>query len=137
MIPSALLCAYYLFYAEYELMPCRIFSIVSFDIFSPVQWFKPIETDGMRQIAIVTFMVSLLLIAFSREKEEDEYIEFLRSQSMRWSILTSSVITIIATLFVYNMAYLYFVFINIYLILILFIIKYRIKLHHFKKSAND
>ena len=106
-------------------------------LFSSVEWFKMVETDAMRQISIVLFTVSLLLIAFSREKEEDEYMEYLRSRSMRWAMLTSGIITIVVTLLVYNLAYLYFVFINLYLILILFILKYRIDLHRLRKTGND
>ena len=67
----------------------------------------------IKQMSIVLFIISLLLIAFSREKEEDEYMEYLRSRSMRWAILTSGVVTIVVTLLVYNIAYLYFVFINL------------------------
>ena len=136
-IPSVLLCGYYLFFADGDLLPCRMFSVLSFDLFSSVEWFKMVETDAMRHISIVLFTVSLLLIAFSREKEEDEYMEYLRSRSMRWAMLTSGIITIVVTLLVYNLAYLYFVFINLYLILILFILKYRIDLHRLRKTGND
>lgn len=96
-----------------------------------------VETDAMRQISIVLFTISLLFIAFSREKEEDEYMEYLRSRSMRWAMLISGIVTIVVTLLVYNLAYLYFVFINLYLILILFILKYRIDLHRLRKTGND
>ncbi|RRD75943.1 hypothetical protein [Tannerella forsythia] len=136
-IPSALLCGYYLFFADGDLLPCRMFSVLSFELFSSIEWFTMVETDAMRQISIVLFTISLLLIAFSREKEEDEYMEYLRSRSMRWAMLISGIVTIVVTLLVYNLAYLYFVFINLYLILILFILKYRIDLHRLRKTGND
>lgn len=136
-IPSALLCGYYLFFADGDLLPCRMFSVLSFELFSSVEWFTMVETDAMRQISIVLFTISLLFIAFSREKEEDEYMEYLRSRSMRWAMLISGIVTIVVTLLVYNLAYLYFVFINLYLILILFILKYRIDLHRLRKTGND
>lgn len=136
-IPSAFLCGYYLFFADSDLMPCRMFSVLSFELFSSVEWFKIVEADMIKQMSIVLFTISLLLIAFSREKEEDEYMEYLRSRSMRWAMLTSGVVTIVVTLLVYNIAYLYFVFINLYLILILFILKYRIDLHRLRKTGDD
>ena len=136
-IPLALLCGYYLFFADGDLLPCRMFSVLSFELFSSVEWFTMVETDAMRQISIVLFTISLLFIAFSREKEEDEYMEYLRSRSMRWAMLISGIVTIVVTLLVYNLAYLYFVFINLYLILILFILKYRIDLHRLRKTGND
>ncbi len=136
-IPSALLCGYYLFFADGDLLPCRMFSVLSFELFSSVEWFTMVETDAMRQISIVLFTISLLFIAFSREKEEDEYMEYLRSRSMRWAMLISGIVTIVVTLLVYNLAYLYFVFINLYLILILFILKYRIDLHRLRKVGDD
>lgn len=136
-IPSVLLCGYYLFFADGDLLPCRMFSVLSFELFSSVEWFTMVETDAMRQISIVLFTISLLFIAFSREKEEDEYMEYLRSRSMRWAMLISGIVTIVVTLLVYNLAYLYFVFINLYLILILFILKYRIDLHRLRKVGDD
>ncbi|RRD63047.1 hypothetical protein [Tannerella forsythia] len=136
-IPSVLLCGYYLFFADGDLLPCRMFSVLSFELFSSVEWFTMVETDAMRQISFVLFTISLLFIAFSREKEEDEYMEYLRSHSMRWAMLISGIVTIVVTLLVYNLAYLYFVFINLYLILILFILKYRIDLHRLRKTGND
>lgn len=87
-------------------------------------------------VCMILLTVGLLFIAFSKEKIEDEYIAKLRGDSLIWAVIVNSILLVVTFLFVYGEGFLFVMFLNLYALLILFIIKYNIALNNFKKS-ND
>jgi hypothetical protein len=87
-------------------------------------------------VCMVLLVVGLLFIAFSKEKIEDEYIAKLRGDSLIWSVIVNSMLLVISFLFVYGDSFLFVLFLNLYVLPVLFIIKYNIALCIFKKSDN-
>lgn len=51
--------------------------------------------------------------------------------------ITAYSLLIVCTMLIYDMHYLNFVFIDLFMILFLFIIKYNIELYKFRRSNND
>ena len=86
-------------------------------------------------IAMILLTVGLLFIGFSKEKVEDEFVHYLRAQSLIWATYVTSALFIIATLLIYGIAYLYVPYLVFYVFLILFIIKFRIELRRFNKGG--
>lgn len=82
-------------------------------------------------------MVGLLFIAFSKEKIEDEYIAKLRGDSLIWAVIANAILLIIASALVYDGWFLYVSFFNLYTLLILFIIKFKLVLSHLKKTEYN
>ena len=107
-------------------------------MFNTPSWrvFGIMAGKSILSVCMVLLVVGLLFIAFSKEKIEDEYIAKLRGDSLVWSVIVNSLLLGIAFLFVYGGGFLFVLFLNLYLLLILFIIKYNVALHNFKKS-ND
>ncbi|MDD2560112.1 MAG: hypothetical protein PHE04_05530 [Bacteroidales bacterium] len=99
--------------------------------------FKLMNNDIYEEITIIGLIVSMIFIAFSKEKDEDECIAQIRMQSLVWSILIGSVLLILATVFVYGFAYATVAFLNMFLILFLFVIKFNIELHKFRRTGRD
>jgi len=95
-------------------------------------------TDGglIAAIFMVLLLVGLLFIAFSKDKMEDEYISKLRGDSLIWAVFANSILLFISFLVVYDVAFLYVAFFNLYSLLVLFVIKFSISLHQLKKSGN-
>ena len=89
------------------------------------------------ELSMIGLTVSLLFIAFSKEKDEDECIANIRSNSLIWATITAYSLLIVCTMLIYDMQYLNFVFIDLFMILFLFIIKYNIELYKFRRSNND
>jgi hypothetical protein len=87
-------------------------------------------------ICMMLLVVGLLFIAFSKEKMEDEYIAKLRGDSLIWSVIVNSILLLLSFLLVYGEGFLFVLFLNLYLLLILFIIKYNVALCNFKKNNN-
>lgn len=90
--------------------------------------------DCADEFIVVGLTVSMLMVGFSREKIEDEFITKLRGDSLIWALLVSYLILIVATLVFYDETYLTFVFINMFLILLLYILKFNLAVRQFKKA---
>lgn len=99
------------------------------------QWVEAMVLDEILGLLIVVFGV---LSGFSREKHEDEYIDKLRNDSLRWSLFINYGILLLTLLGVYGMIYLSFMFAQLFLILFLFNIIFDIKLlRHYKSVSNE
>jgi hypothetical protein len=99
--------------------------------------FSFVTNDVFDEVAFVGLISSLILIAFSKEKDEDEFITQIRLNSLVWALLINYGILIFAELFIYGMAFLPILYLNLILILVLFVIKFRIALFKLKKTAKN
>lgn len=104
--------------------------------FSVIPW-GVIKNSLFDEISVIGLAISLLFIAFSKEKDEDECIASIRSSSLIWATIAGYLLLIVCTMLIYNLSYLNFVFIDLFMILILFITKYNIELYKFRRSNND
>lgn len=105
-------------------------------VLSVIPW-GMIRNSMFDEVSMIGLTLSLLFIGFSKEKDEDECIANIRAGSLIWATLTGYFLLIVCTLLIYDLQYLNFVFIDLFMILILFIIKYNIELYKFRNSHND
>ena len=110
-----------------------------------VVWYTP---DGKMQqvsdllggwideVIVIGLMAGLLLVAFSRERDEDEYTTRLRASSLVWAVLADSLFVLLATCFLYEFAYLYALFLQLFLLLVLYIVKFRTAVWRAKREAR-
>lgn len=89
------------------------------------------------EAGVVGLTIALLLISFSRERQEDEYIAALRTKALVWAVYVSYVILIIGTVSIYGDAYLYFFFSNLFTLPIVFILKFRWMMHQLNKEGGS
>jgi len=100
-------------------------------------WFTMANTDFKATILPIILIIGLLMIAFSKEKVEDEMIVKIREQSLIWAVLVNFIILIIGILLVYGLPYLHFLSLQIFLVLLLFIGKFHFELSRLKKVTKD
>jgi len=133
-IPCAGVLFCYLFSKPWDAVPPAPFR------FFREKWSNVLDIFGggaiFASICMVLLMIGLILIAFSKEKTEDEFITKLRGDSLIWAVIANTVLMALLSMLVYGGWFLYVSFFNLYSVLILFIIKYNIALYSFKKS-ND
>lgn len=98
---------------------------------------SPTSHSKADEILSVLLIIGLLFIAFSREKKEDEYIEKIRLESLVWATYINYAILILALLFVYNLTFKYILSINMFTILVFFIIRFRWEINRLKKFLID
>lgn len=123
-----------------ELLKCKleltVFAFIRQQI-GETEFFKFIKNDVTDEIIFIGLIVSLLMISFSRENDEDEFITQLRANSLIWALLVSYAILIVGILFIYEFMFLYFLYINMILILVLYVVKFNLTLYKFRKSIKD
>jgi len=101
---------------------------------------KNFSADYTGTVAILLTIVSLSMIAFSREKNEDEYIVSVRLRALQISVYANYIILGITALMFFSTSFLMVMQINLFTILILFIIIYQYQLHirpKFSKNAAN
>lgn len=128
-IPFFVLGIAYLCNCDLTFPNSKVFSLIPFGIMNNDDWGD--------ELIVLGLTVSLIFIAFSRERDEDECIAEIRMHSLVWAIIVNYALLIVATFLIYDIAYLYFIDINIFTVLFLFIIKYNIALYKFRRINND
>jgi hypothetical protein len=87
------------------------------------------------EIALTGIIIGLLLIVFSKEKIEDEFISYLRLKSLQLAILISYLIFLILNLTFYDLNFFMATFYNSFTVMIIFIIRFQWSLHHLRKEG--
>lgn len=88
------------------------------------------------EIAIGGTIISLFMIAFARQKHEDEYIAFLRLRSLQIGVYANYASFLLLTFAVYGGSYLSVVFYNVFVTLVLFILVFNYNLYIKPKFAQ-
>ncbi|GGH25055.1 hypothetical protein GCM10007423_08980 [Dyadobacter endophyticus] len=92
-------------------------------------------TDIIVNVFIIGFAIGLILIAFSREKHEDEMIQKLRLQALQWSVYANYIVLILCSLLFYWTDFFNVLVLNMYTVLLAFIIVFRWTLHQMNKES--
>jgi hypothetical protein len=87
--------------------------------------FDPDKTNYSIEFALIGVFVSLFLIAFSKEKQEDEYIQKLRLDSLLLAFYVHTLILILGTLMFYGFGFLEFMGYNMFTIQLIFIGRFK------------
>lgn len=116
---------------------------IKFKIFWPEigsywqEFFSIGKVEIANTIAIVSNLVSLLMIALSKEKIEDECIASIRARSMIVALWHSMGLVVLTALFFFGLNYIYVLIFNLYFYLIFYIIMFRCSLAKFYKDQSD
>lgn len=138
LVPSTILGILFLFHG-YELgfLDVKVFAIYSSgDFFDPHTIFGFMKKNITAEVAGVLFIIGAVFVAFSREKQEDEFIAKTRLESLVWATYVNYAILIFCFLFFFDMGFFWVMIINMFTILIFFIIRFYYILYMSKKSLS-
>jgi len=115
-----------------------LFEVYDFPIFEiPRKENDPLFSDKnvnmIEEISLTLSIVGLLMIAFAREKEEDEYIRELRLESLQWAVLINYALLLVANWVFYGFDFMYVMIYNMLTILLIFIIRF----HYVLRKSNS
>ncbi len=99
-------------------------------------WFCMTETALIEEVSMLGLLISLVFIALSREQDEDEMTAHIRMQSFVWSTWATSIIIALGILFVYDLEFLTFMFMTMFLYLMLYIVKFNLAMHRERKEQR-
>ncbi len=88
-------------------------------------WFKMSNESFSDEVFCISFLIGMLLIAFSAEKIEDERVQRLRLEAFQWAVLANSLILMLAVLLIYDFAFFVVMEYNMFTTLIIFILRFQ------------
>lgn len=115
----------------------KAFMIYSTDLFAPDVIFGLGNNNWLDEILVIVLSVSTLFLAFSREKDEDEYIAHLRLKSLVWAIKANVALLIAVTLTFYGTSYMTFSWIYMFSMFLFYLVKFNYSLYQFRKSSHE
>jgi len=137
LVPSTILGILMMFF-NFKLMflDTRVFGIISSEFPNPTSFFCFSKNNITDEIIGILFIIGAILVAFSKENHEDEYIAKIRLESLVWATYVSYFILILCILFVYGTGFFTVMVFNMFTILIFFIIRFHYILYKSNKSLS-
>lgn len=96
--------------------------------------FHVIKNDPINEIAMLGLLASLCFIALSREKDEDEMTGHIRMQSFVWSFWVTAAVLAFGIIFIYGLAFMEFAFAAIFLVFVLYILKFNLTMRAVRRA---
>ncbi len=91
----------------------------------------------LNEILGILVILSGVVVAFSKEKVEDEFIEKIRLESLVWSVYVNYALLFLAMVILYDFDFLFFMTLNMFTLLIFFIVKFNWRISKLKKTSFD
>ncbi|HMM11173.1 MAG TPA: hypothetical protein PKE03_03665 [Bacteroidales bacterium] len=102
-----------------------VFAVYANRVLGQDVYFGVVHSAILDEILCIVLTVGLILIAFSAEPHEDEFIRHLRLESLVWATKINYLILIMCVLFFYEGGFLYVLLFNMFTLLLLFIFRFR------------
>ncbi|MBT8287240.1 MAG: hypothetical protein HKN00_10455 [Flavobacteriaceae bacterium] len=123
-----IIAGFFLFGTEYEseILKVKVVSLYSGDsIFSSDEgFFRIIENSILDELIALSIIIGGLIVGFSKEKVEDEFIYKLRKDSLVWAMLFNYLVLALAIMFIYDFTFFDVLVFNMFTPLIFFIIRF-------------
>jgi hypothetical protein len=137
LIPSAILGFMDLF-MEWEptLLNWQVPAIYMDEILSDTTFFGWAANNVLNEIFGILVIVGSILVAFSKQKNEDEFISKIRLESLVWATYVNYIILLLSFLFVFGMGFLWVMILNMFTILLFFIIRFHWQVYKLKLKVG-
>lgn len=129
---------------EFSFLTIKVLSLfpASFDAtpgITPVssQAWKIVENNITDELAGILLIISALFVAFSKEKNDDEYIAKIRLESLLWATYITFGIQILCMLFFFDFTFLDSMILNMFTLLIVFIVRYNYIIYRSKSQSYE
>ena len=126
-----------LVFSGFESMPlhAKVFALFNDEFLGKNQSFSFINTNITNTIVGTLFIAGALLVGFSKEKNEDEFIASLRQSSLLWAVLVNYILLLFSFVFIYGTSFLNVMLYNMFTVLVFFIVRFNYVLYRNSKSV--
>ncbi len=138
LVPATIL-GLVLVYSDFEAewITAPMFSIVTDGTGQQYRFFSVNYTNISNTLIGSLFIIGALLVGFSKEKQEDEFIAEIRLSSLLWAVLVSYLLLLLAFIFVYGIPFLNVMVYNMFTVLIIFIARFNYIMFKYAKTVPD
>ena len=122
---------------DYPKIELPVFPIIGeADMFSkaPLKWSNDNVSD---EISAILIIIGGILVAFSKTKNEDEYISKIRMESLIWATYVNYIVLLVAILLVFDLTFFNVMVCNMFTILLFFIARFNYMLYKLNKGVNN
>lgn len=138
LIPSAILGLILTFIGmETFRVKSKVFAIINEPLMEPTEFFKVIDSNITPTFVGALFIVGAMMVGFSKEKREDEFIAKVRLSSLLWAVWINYVLLFLSFAFVHGFSFLNVMMYNMFTVLIIFIVRFNYILYKNSKSVSD
>lgn len=95
-----------------------------------------ITTNITNTLVGVCFILGGIMVGFSKEKKEDEFIANLRLSSLMWAVWANYILLLLSFLFIYGMGFFQVMIYNMFTVLIIFIGRFNFLLFKSKMTVT-
>ena len=94
---------------------------------SPYSWgIFSLQIESLNNTILYSLpIISIILLIYSKEKQEDEFTSKLRLSSLMWALLVSLLFTFFSCLFIYGTLFIQIYFHYLYILPILYLIRFQ------------
>lgn len=100
-----------------------------YSAFLETKYFSVITNNISEEIVGLLVLIGLFMIAFSKEKDENDNVQMIRLSSMYLSVFINTLLLALSFFFVYGIAFAEMMALNLYSVLIIFIITFKVQLY--------
>nr|WP_294939306.1 hypothetical protein [uncultured Flavobacterium sp.] len=138
LIPTLLASVFFILSeTEYDIFNFKVFAIYTDAIINKPEIFTVITNNLQDEMLGVLLIVGGILVAFSKEKTEDEFINKIRLESLVWATYVNYAILLLCLLLIYGMPFLSVMMYNMFTLLLFFIIRFHWMLYRNNKTTGD
>ena len=123
--------------SDVEFLDVTVFSVAGEALMGDTSYFSFLKNNIHDEITCLLLIIGALLIVFSKEKSEDEFISKIRLESLAWATYVNYAILIFSIIFIYEMTFFMILLFNMFTVLIFFIIRFNWALNKTKKQLRD
>lgn len=136
-LPGFLLGLLYFFLpSEPEFLNIKVFSVMEKSIMGETRFLCISENNVFDEIICLLILIGGLLIAFSKEKTEDEFIAKIRTESLVWATYVNYIVLILSIIFIYDMMFFWILAINMFTLLFVFVIRFQWAMYKSKTQVQ-
>jgi hypothetical protein len=118
----------------------EIFNLKVFAVFSSYlesKYFELVKNQMIEEFGGILLLSGLFMIAFSREREEQEWMNGIRLRSFFITVYINTVFLILAILLTFGFGFVYMIILNLVLWLLIYIVTFRLLLFFKREKEGD
>ena len=122
---------------EASWLKAKVFALFYDELLGETRNFNFIKTNITITLAGTLFIIGALLVCFSKEKQEDEFIAAVRLNALLWAVAVNYILLLLAFIFVYGGSFLTVMIYNMFTVLIIFIARFHYILYRNAKPLSN
>ena len=112
-----------------------VFAIYDGGLFEASKSMTLVENNVFDEIIGIAAIVGGVLAAFSKEKDEDEYIAQIRLESLLWATYINYGFLLFSILFIYGLGFYQIMIFNMFTLLFIFLVRFNFILYKTSKAV--